>query len=185
MELVYYESQDETEERFSFFVIPSDGDGIENLAELYLYHDREGLRWLLSYDDWVSYETENQTWIGSRNIAMAGGEVLPRGLYRAALVNKGGERSERTFSFDAPEEPRHKFPSFSISDGIYRIDSGYENHYFIAYDAQGNHIKTLPLENLSGSVADLTLGPEARSLALWAQDPEYYTSALTEVVSLR
>jgi len=47
MELVYYPGRNGPEERFSFFVLPEDDDGVGNLDELYLYHDREGLRWFL------------------------------------------------------------------------------------------------------------------------------------------
>ncbi|MDR3138920.1 MAG: hypothetical protein LBT95_04525 [Treponema sp.] len=185
MELVYYQGAERPEERFSFFVIPEDDDGINNLEELYLYQDREGLRWLLTSDDWVTFESEGQTWIGSRGIAMADNETLPRGQYRAVLVNKGGERTEKTFTFDAPPEPRFSFPYLYITDGIYRIESDYPVHRFLCYDGQGNLVTTLLIEQPGGALEDLRLASSIRAVALWAEDPEYYTSALTDVVPLR
>ncbi|MDR2397677.1 MAG: hypothetical protein LBD74_02830, partial [Spirochaetaceae bacterium] len=137
MQLVYYQGPVRPEERFSFFVIVEDDDGIENLDELYLYHDREGLRWSLSAEDWISYEEGEQTWIGSRAIAMAGDDALPRGQYRAVLINKGGERTERTFSFDAPAEPRHPFPHIAMQAEEYAIESQYPEHFLLCYDETG------------------------------------------------
>ncbi|MDR1279164.1 MAG: hypothetical protein LBK02_10475 [Treponema sp.] len=180
--LVYYQEPERPEERFSFFIIPDDDDGIENLADLYLYHDQEQLRWQIRSEDWVSYEQDGQTWIGSRSIAMTGDESLPRGQYRAVLVNKGGERSERLFSFDAPEEPRFPFPFVALVDDRYRIDSNYPVNRFICYDEQGNMISTVTIETIEGQITDLGLPSEARAVALWAEDPEYFTSILTDVV---
>jgi hypothetical protein len=185
MELVYYQTSEKPEERFSFFIIPEDEDGLENLADLYLYHDWEQLRWHLLPEDWVSFEQDGNTWVGSRGIVMPEGESLPRGRYRAVLVNKGGERSERLFSFDAPEEPRYPFPFIAVTEGRYRIDSNYPVNRFICYDEQGNILSTLILNTIEGRIEDLDIPAGARAAALWAEDPEYVTSALTDVVSLR
>ena len=183
--LVYYQGLERPEERFSFFVIPDDDDGIENLADLYLYHDQEQLRWYIPSEDWIAYEQDGQTWIGTRSIAMTGDEPLPRGQYRAVLVNKGGEQSERLFSFDAPGEPRFPFPFIALSEGRYRIDSQYPVNRFICYDEQGNIAAVLPLEHTEGQVSDLGPSSEVRAVALWAEDPVYYTSVLTDIAPLR
>jgi hypothetical protein len=185
MELVYYQGEERPEERFSFFVIPEDDDGIENLDEMFLYHDREGLRWNFGPGDWESYEADGTIWIGSRSIAMQDSGILPRGQYRAVLVNKGGERTERNFTFDAPQDPRFPFPFLSVSRGVYRIDSAYPENRFICYDGQGNFLKVQPLDRLEGPVVDLGLPPEVRGVALWAVDGGYATSALTDVAPLR
>ncbi|MDR1949802.1 MAG: hypothetical protein LBQ38_10455 [Spirochaetaceae bacterium] len=184
MRLVYYQDYEKPAERFSFFVLPDDNDGIEDVEELYLYNDREGLVWQLGVEDWVSYELEGRTWIGSHNIAMTGDESLPRGLFRAVLVDKGGERAERTFAFDAPEEPRYAFPFFTASDGRYLVESGYPEHYFICYDAEGGYVQTKPLTVLDGTFAELDLPANVEGVALWAEDPELYVSALTDVVAV-
>jgi hypothetical protein len=185
LRLVYYEEAEKPGERFSFFVLPDDNDGIEDIAELYLYHDREGLVWQLNSDDWVRYEVDGQVWIGSHYITMLDGDPLPRGQFRAVLIDQGGERSERIFAFDIPEDPRYAFPFLNIEDGRYLVESGYPEHYFLCYDAQGNYIATQPLVVLDGVIAELGLSPEVRAVALWAEDSEYFTAALTNVVSLR
>jgi len=183
--LVYYQDKDKPQERFSFFIIPEDDDGIENLEELYLYHDREQLRWHITRDDWVSYTNEGTTWIGSRSIAIGEDESLPRGQFRAVLVTKGGEKSERNFSFDAPEAPRFPFPVLQISQGRYTVSSAYPENRLVCYDEQGNHIYSVNLMELNGMLSDLKIPPQARTAALWAEDAQYYTSAITYVSALR
>ena len=101
------------------------------------------------------------------------------------LVNKGGERTERNITFDAPENPRYPFPSLLIVDGRYSIDSMYPENFFIVYDQQGNILRTLSIFSTEGDISELNIPSNARLLALWAQDSEYHTSALTEAVSLR
>ncbi|AEF84294.1 putative lipoprotein [Treponema primitia ZAS-2] len=184
LSLVYFQGERGPEERFSFFVIPEDDDGVEDLVDLYLYHDREGLCWRLSSDDWVSYESEGQTWVGSRNIAMLDNEALPRGQFRAVLVDKGGEQTERLFTFDAPAEAPHPFPFLYVRDGRYRIESEYPVHYFICYDAEGAVLRTLTVEALEGLLSSLELPKETRVIALWDEESEFFTSALTNVVSI-
>ena len=185
MELVYYPGKEKPEERYSFFVLSEDDDGVENLSELYLYHDREGLRWRISSDDWVRHEEDGKTWIGSRHIAMFANAPLPRGQYRAVLVNKGGERTERNFTFDGPEDSPYPFPFFSVRDGTYRIDSRYPVNHLICYDQQGKAIETRTLTEIEGSIRALRLSNNIVSAALWAEDTVYQISALTEAVSIR
>ena len=185
IELVYYQDYDKPQERFSFFIIPEDDEGIENLEDLYLYHDRAQLRWHIKSDDWVSYTHEGKTWIGSRSIAVDDTEQLPRGQFRAVLVNKGGEKSERNFTFDAPEDPRFPFPTLEISEGGYTVVSAYPANRLLCYDEQGSHVFTASLARLSGQVADLGIPSQARTAALWAEDAQYFTSAMTYVTAIR
>jgi hypothetical protein len=185
IELVYYQERDKPQERFSFFIIPEDEDGIENLADLYLYNDREQLRWHIKSEDWISYVQDGKTWIGTRSIMIGEDEILPRGQYRAVLANKGGEKSERNFSFDAPEEPRFPFPSLEISGGEYTATSLYPSNRLVCYDDEGNYVFTATLTQLKGPVAELNIPGNARSAALWAEDTQYFTSAFTNVTPIR
>jgi hypothetical protein len=185
IELVYYQSKDRPEERFSFFVIPEDEDGLENIADMYLYHDKEQLRWNIKNEDWISVEQNGKTWIGSRAIAVDVSESLPRGVFRVVLVNKGGEKSERLFTFDAPEESRFPFPALAIVNGEYTVESKYPDNRFICYDEQGTIIDTVSLSALSGRVSELDIPSDSNTIALWAEDSEYFTSALTDAVSIR
>jgi hypothetical protein len=185
LRLVYFQGEAGPEERFSFFVLPEDDDGIEDLADLYLYHDREGLCWHLTAEDWVVVTNEDQTWIGSRNIAMLDEGALPRGQFRAVLFDKGGAQTERLFAFDAPEEAPHPFPFLDVSEGWYTIESQYTAHYFICYDNAGGYLRTVPVEALEGEISEAGLPRDTRAVALWAEDADYFTSALTNVVSTR
>jgi len=179
MNLVLYEGESGPSEHFSFFVIAEDEDGIENLEELYLYHDKEQLRWKIKSDEWVSCTQDNKTWIGSRNIAIQEG-TLPRGVYRAVLVNKGGEKGERLFTYDTAV--RHPFPAIEIENGMYTIKSEWPGNRLVCYDRSGNYTSTVDLHSLSGPVSQLNLPSAVRTVALWAEDPAYYLSAFTKVV---
>jgi len=185
IELVYYQDKDKPQERFSFFIIPEDEDGVENLADLYLYNDMEQLRWHIKSEDWVSYTRDGKTWIGSRSIAIGEDEILPRGSYRAVLVSKGGEKSERNFSFDAPEQPRFPFPVLEIGEGRYTVTSSYPRNRLVCYDEEGNYVHTAELTSLSGRLSELNLPTAARTAALWAEDAQYFVSAFTYVTSIR
>lgn len=184
IELVYYQDVEMPAERFSFFVLPEDDDGIEDLAELRLYHDLEGLVWTLSPDDWLVFESEGKTWVGSRSIAMTGSDRLPRGQYRAVLIDKGGQQSSRRFSFDGPEESRHVFPILTITDRVYRIESTYPKHSFLCYDSQGSYTGTVAVPALIGDISDLDIPANTRAVSLWAEDPDYFTSAVTDAVPI-
>ena len=185
IELFFYPGSSGPEERFSFFILPEDDDGIENLTELYLYHDREGLRWLITSEDWIEYEEAGRIWIGTRSIAMPDGFSLPRGQYRAVLVNKGGESTERAFTYDGPEISPYPFPSLTVEGGYYTVESQYPLNFFLGYDQQGNAVQTLPVQNRGGNIGALDLTSAVRSVALWAEDQNYRISALTEAVSVR
>jgi hypothetical protein len=139
----------------------------------------------LTSEDWVVFESEGKTWIGSRNIVMIDESPLPRGQFRAVLFDKGGEQAERLFSFDAPREAPHPFPFLHVSEGWYTIESDYPEHYFICYDNTGAFLKNVPVDILEGELTILNLPKETRGIALWAEESGYFTSALTDVVSIR
>jgi len=188
MEKVYYLEAGTIEARHSFFVLVEDNDGAENLSELYLYHDWEGLRWFFTAEDWVSYNDDGKNWVGSRHIIMHSAAPLPSGEYRAVLVNKGGEKTERTFTFDIPEDSPHPFPSFSIANGMYQISSQYPLNRLLAYDEKGDMVETIPISPIDGdqgTIASLNLPQRVLSLALWASNEEYRISALTGAVTVR
>ncbi|MCL2879299.1 MAG: hypothetical protein FWF29_03555 [Treponema sp.] len=183
--LVYYQVKNDITQRFSFFVIANDDDGIENLDELDLYNDYEQLHWIIGSTDWMTFTQNDKTWIGSWALALQSGEDLPRGQFRAVLRNKGGEKTEKTFSFDAPAENRFPFPKLEVSGGAYTITSQYPDNRFVCYDSSGNYVSVMKPASPAGKVSELSLPSNIRSVRLWAEDSLYFTSALTEAVSLR
>jgi hypothetical protein len=183
IQLVQYQNETGVEEYFSFFIIPEDEDGVENLDELILYNDNEQLRWLIKSDEWITFTENEKTWIGTRSIAIQKGMTLPRGVYRAVLVNKGGEKGERNFTFDY--ENRYPFPVFGIAGGIYTIKSEYPQNHLVFYDNNGKYISTAEPPSMQGNVSELKIPSTVRTAALWAEDPSHFCSAITSVVPVR
>ena len=184
IDLIYYPGAEIPQEKYSFFALCEDDDGVENLSELCLYHDLEGLRWVVTCDDWVQHEEDGKTWVGSRSIAMPEGLPLPRGQFRAVLTNKGGEKTEKRFAYDGPIDPRFPFPFFSITDGIYRVDSRYPVNRLICYDQHGNPVQTHLLADMQGNIRDLRLANTVRTIALWAEDSANHVSAITDAATV-
>ncbi|GBU28351.1 hypothetical protein R84B8_01909 [Treponema sp. R8-4-B8] len=182
IQLILYQGKDGPQEYYSFFILPEDEDGIENLSELYLYHDREQLRWNIKSDEWQRFTQDGKDWIGTRSFTVREGE-LPRGLFRAVLVNKGGESVERSFTYDG--SVRYPFPEIEISDGVYNVNSQWPVNRLVCYDNAGNYIATVNLSSKMGSVSDLRLQSNARTASLWAEDEANFCSAFTNAVSLR
>ena len=185
LELVSYENGGNPVERFTFFILPHDDDGIEDLEDLWLYHDWEGLSWHLTGKSWIKETINNETWIGSRAIAMEDGSNLPRGQFRAVLSDKGGNRTERLLSFDALPEQNRPFPVLIIIGDEYRIDSRYPQQNLLVYDNSGNYLSTIVPPELQGKISSLGLPSQAESLALWARDTARSVSAFTDIVPLR
>ena len=185
LELAYYENGGKPVERFTFFIIPQDDDGIEDLEDLWLYHDWEGLSWHLTSKEWVRENIGGDIWIGSRTLAMEDGSSLPRGQFRAVLIDKGGNRTERLFSFDAPPLLEQSFPALSITGDLYQIDSLYPQQSLLVYDNEGNYLSTVVPSSLEGNISELGLPSQAESLALWSRDPARSVSAFTDIVPLR
>jgi hypothetical protein len=182
IKLVLYDGGESgPQENFSFFILPNDEDGMENLDELYLYHDREQLRWQIKSDEWLRSTHDGKEWIGTRAITVTEGS-LPRGVFRAVLVSKGGESSQRIFTFDG--NVRFPFPELEISDGFYTVNSGWPVNRLVCYDGSGNYSTTVTLTELSGNISQLRLPPAARTAALWAEDEANFCSAFTDVLPL-
>jgi len=179
MKLVLYEADPEPREYFTFFIIPEDEDGNENLEELYIYHDREQLRWRIKSDEWVKYNHEGKEWVGTRSLTTRDG-VVPRGVFRAVLVNKGGESSERNFTFDG--NVRFPFPEIEIEGGLYTVVSEWPVNRLVGYDRSGTYVSTTVLPSRSGSVSSLNLSQAIRTVALWAEDEDNFCSAFTNAV---
>ncbi|MDR1257404.1 MAG: hypothetical protein LBJ86_06625 [Spirochaetaceae bacterium] len=185
MSLNYIEGDTGVTPSLSFFVLADDDDGYEDIDELRLYSDYEGLSWVFKADEWIRHDEAGNTWIGARNIAMAGGETFPSGQYRAVLVDKAGERSERTFGFDVPEIPRFAFPKLAINEDSYTITSEYPENYFLCYGQDGAYRRYVRLESKNAALSSLRLSSDILSVALWAHDPERSTSALTKTAAIR
>jgi hypothetical protein len=180
IQLVLYQGEDgNPKEQYSFFVIPEDEDGIENLDILNLYHDREQLKWQINNEDWVSLVKDGKTWIGTRGIAARDG-TLPRGVFRAELITKGGESAERGFTYDG--NARFPFPELTIINGVYTVISEWPVNSLVFYDNTGKYSTTVRLTSLSGSISQFRLSSGIRTVSLWAEDESNFCSAYTNAV---
>ena len=179
IKLVLYEGDPDPIEQFSFFIIPEDDDGLENLDELIIFHDRDQLRWRIKSDEWIKHTHEGVDWIGTRSLSIRD-DVLPRGVFRVVLINKGGESTEKNFTFDG--NVRYSFPEIEIEGGLYTVVSAWPVNRLVGYDRSGNYVMTVVLNTLSGSVSELRLTQSVRSVSLWAEDEENYCSAFTNAV---
>ena len=182
IQLVQYESDAEPEEYYTFFILAEDEDGFDNLEELYVYHDRDQLRWHIKSDEWISYKEDENNWIGTRRIAVNEGS-LPQGTYRAVLINKGGEKGERSFTYDG--SVRYPFPQINVTDGRYTVNSEWPVNRLVCYDREGNYSTTINLTSLTGDISNLNLPSAVRTAALWTEDTDNFCSAFTNVVSVR
>jgi hypothetical protein len=182
--LNFFSNAGNIEERYYVFVVPSDDDGMEDVDEMIISHRKESLRWSLSSSDWVSLNADGKTWIGTHNLAMLDGEELPRGVFTVELIDKGGMTGNMDLTFDVRDEP-HFFPELFIEEGRYTILSEYPVHRFICYNGSGAFLRAVKLDKLDGEISSLSLPRETRSVALWAEEPELFVSALTEMTEIR
>jgi len=179
LKLVIYQGENGNTENFSFFIMCEDEDGIDNLDALYLYHDKEQLRWQIKSDEWLYQTIDGKDWIGTRSITSPEG-ILPRGVFRAVLVNKGGEKTERNFVFDG--NVRFSFPKISVQNGEYNIVSQWPVNRMVCYDNSGVQTSVITPVSKSGSISDLKLPSSVRTIALWAEDESNSCSAFTDVI---
>jgi len=181
IKLILYQTEEGYQEHYSFFILPEDEDGIDNLDELYLFHDRDQLRWKISSEDWIRSAHDGKDWIGTRSITV-NDETLPRGMFRAVLVNKSGESSERSFTFDG--NVRFTFPELEIVNNMYTVSSNWPINRLVCYDSAGNYVSTINIESKTGNLSQLRLPSSVRTVALWAEDNENFCSAFTNVVPI-
>jgi hypothetical protein len=185
LKVVYQQVDGKVQAGFSFFIIANDEDGPEDLSELRLYNDAEGLMWLLTNENWTVLEDRGKTWVGSKMLVMSEGELLPSGQFRVNLVDKSGETGETTFGFDTPADSPHRFPTLSVSEENYSVRSTYPDNYLLMYYQDGSYRSLLKLANTEGALASLRLPSDVYGIALWADDSGKAVSALTNKVYIR
>ena len=186
MRFVYYEEETGAiTPRIAFFALVNDDDGPEDIAELRLYNDFEGLLWTLKPENWTLHQEEKQTWIGSHTLSMAGSEAFPSGQWRAVIIDKGGDFSERTFGFDTPKTSKHPQPKLTVKDGNWNLESQYPEDHLLCYDTSGVYLRTVRLHARTGTIAGLGLPPETHSVSYWGEDTESAIAVLSKQIPLQ
>jgi hypothetical protein len=140
----------------SLFIKPSDPDGFDDLAELYLIHDREELFWRLDADSWQKSGT-GEPWIGSNGLGMPDGSPLPAGEYRVLLRDLGGESTEQTLRLPevGREELERLLPRVEVDAGEIRVQGRSFARQLWLYDANGAYLTIRPLQGNKQAVAEL------------------------------
>jgi hypothetical protein len=142
--VVVTDAEGHREERLSCFASVADADGVSDIEYLYVVHDGSELCWTLTADDWVQKDDGSGSWLGSNGLRSTGG-VMPRGSYRAILVDKAGERDERTFMLSAPSTHDLAMPVLVLSGTDIRLDTPCPLNTVFFLDAGGNVVMTAPV----------------------------------------
>ena len=167
-----------TDERLSVFASVSDGDGVDDIEYLFIVHDASELCWTLTADEWQRNDEGSAVWIGSNGLD-APGATVPRGEYRAVIVDRAGERSDRRFSLSAPETSAYDVPSVRLSGTSAVIGSAYPSNTAFFLDAGGNVVMTVPVSRGTVALDSLWANGLWRSgadyLAVYGFDPKAET----------
>jgi hypothetical protein len=140
----------------SLFIKPSDPDGLDDLAELYLINDAEDLFWRLNPDNWQK-SGSGEPWFGSNGLGLPDGSPFPAGEYRLLLRDLGGESAEQTLQLPAVglAELQRLVPRVEVREGEIRVQGRGLARQLWLYDAKGNYLTIRPLPGNSQSVVDL------------------------------
>jgi hypothetical protein len=157
----------EREERLSFFASLEDQDGVADIEFLYVIHDEAELAWTLTVDNWIRRDEGSTIWLGSNGLQPGDDVLMPRGRYRAVVVDKAGERDEVIFSLSAPATKAYALPAIRRDGSQLTLVSPYQVNTLFFLDPADNPVKTVGIN------------PGTSSLdALWG-DSSWRTAAYT------
>lgn len=88
-------------ESLSLWVQARDEDGTDDIEYIYLIHDEQELLWEISSETWEQVSDSGEDWYGLNGIIRGDLSNLPRGEYRVVVIDKVGERDERSFYLSA------------------------------------------------------------------------------------
>ncbi len=130
-------------ERLTVFASIKDSDGKEDISEMYIIHDDSELYWHLNGENWISKDESGGFWVGGNGLAGPAPD-LPRGIYRVLVVDRAGERVERTFSLNAPDTSAYELPSVTAQGTESMVfTSKYATNTVFFFDAGSNVVKTV------------------------------------------
>ncbi len=163
-------------EELNFYAQLEDGDGIEDIELFSICKDDEGWSWNLGPEDWVLYQADGETWIGSAGLTRGG--ILPQGDYRLLVRDRSGQKSEKEFRLNIswPELSGLVFPSALVSGSGIELDGGEREPLVLwFYDEQENMLKEVYSRAgslLPGDILDSQEQKTARFFVIYWQDEQ-------------
>ena len=101
-----YNQQGALTERLAVFMLLEDGDGRNDYKDLTLREDTTGLEWALHRENTVFLQetgySKNAQWVGSNKFKYPRC-FFPAGQYTLSASDLGGNKTETTFSLQAPQ----------------------------------------------------------------------------------
>ncbi len=152
-------------QKLSVFIIPYDGDGLEDLSILYIIHDESELFWALTSEQWENGEDKGNKWIGTNSIIMPELKDFPKGGYRLVLEDLSGESIEKSIYISYPEVDKnnYNFPSPYTDENKIFINSEYPSPRIWVYE-RDNYLNTFIVEksglnkdNISSSLNEVDI----------------------------
>jgi hypothetical protein len=100
-------------EYLRLFLLAEDPDGPADIESLHLYNDARELVWIIGADKLIHRTERGENWYGYPRFELPDGGTLPRNLYRAVLLDKGGKSGEYVFRIERstgfnPEELNYR-----------------------------------------------------------------------------
>jgi len=143
-EITLVESPDSTDELVSFreelsvFTVSRDEDGDDDIESIFLIQDEEELFWELDKDNWEEIDLQGEKWTGASSLLMPADESFPRTSYRVLVIDKSGQRDEKTIAISIKRilEPP-EFPRLSRNGDEWEIESPHAQHILRIYDGNG------------------------------------------------
>ncbi len=166
------------DERLSVFASVADEDGAEDIEHLFIVHDESELYWSLSEEVWQKREEGTSIWLGSNSLDSPG-STIPRGNYRAILIDLAGERTERPLVLSAPDTSQYALPVVRLKGNTIDLVSGYPSNTAFFLDSGGNVVLTVPIAKGNNNLDSLWAKGQWRSgadyLTVYAFEPKAET----------
>jgi len=112
-------------EELNFYVQVQDRDGDNDLTEIYLIRNDLNWSWKIDSSNWVSYDQDGEHWLGANGLSIGTGGNIPRGDYRVLVIDRSGQRDERTITIRQPgiDSGKLNFPEITKVGATLRIRS--------------------------------------------------------------
>lgn len=167
------------QERLSVFVLPTNADGLEEIAEFRLIHENAKLAWTFTPATWTKVERTGELWLGANNLQMPETEV-PTGTWLAEVVTRAGLAASATFAVPpplitgrVPVRPPVKLVVPASRTGLYQLEGFPPDLVIWAYAEDGKPLAQKTTTDPQFSLASLAngLNPNlVRSLVFYTYD---------------